>query len=89
MPGLAIWRLGLALGTHLSDFHHFGESLMEPMDVLEVLEELLLLIAMALGILEIAVESWAPVGGPTSDGESDKDNKDSSVDNSSNKGGRG
>lgn len=86
MPGLARWCLSLALGTHLSDFHHFGESLMEPMDVLEVLEKLLLLIAMTLGILEIAVEPWAVGKEPTSNGES---NKDSSADDSNNKGGRG
>lgn len=46
---------GGRLGTYLSNFHHFGESLMEPMYVLEVLEELLLMMATALRIFEIAV----------------------------------
>lgn len=42
---------------------------MEPMDVLEVL---LLMIAMRLGILEIAVGPWAVGKEPTGDREADK-----------------
>lgn len=54
---------------------------MEPMDVLEAL----LLIAMPLGILEIAVEPWTIGRELTSDAEADKD---SSANNSDNKGSR-
>lgn len=54
MPGLARCCPIFAQGTYLSNFHHFGQSLMEPMYVLEVLEELLLM-ATALRIFEIAV----------------------------------
>lgn len=57
MPILATWCPRVALRTYLSNFHHFGEGLMEPMYVLEVLEVLeeLLLMATALRIFEIAV----------------------------------
>lgn len=43
MHGLVRPGSRCALRTHLSNFHHFGERLMEPMDVLEVL--LLLMVA--------------------------------------------